>query len=143
MKSPLITFVLGVFTGAAGKYFADKYTDKRRNKEKETRRHKIFLDLAEKMPNLIKEIQEDLSKPECTVIREFFILPHNRIPFNPSEKSLLYYEDQHKNLIHNIKLLENNGFFYDVTYTGTPKYRMTEEFVDFVIKAKIKSKNKR
>ncbi len=141
MISHLITFVLGAFTGAAGKYLADKYTDKRRSKEKETGKRKIFLNLAEKMPDVIKEMQEDLSKPECMVIREFYLLPNDRVLFNSGgERCLFYYEDQHENLTHKIKLLENNGFVEDVTHTNTPKYRMTEEFVDCVIKAKIKSK---
>ena len=140
MISYLITFVLGAFTGAAGKYLADKYTDKRRSKEKETGKRKIFLNLAEKMPELIKEMQEDLSKPEWMVIREFYILPNDRVSFNSGgERCLFYYEDQHENLKHKIKLLENNGFVDDVTHTNTPKYRMIEEFVECVIKAKIKS----
>lgn len=130
----LITFVLGAFTGAAGKYLADKYTDKRRGKEKESGKRKIFLNLAEKMPNLIKKMREDLSKPECMVIREFYILTNDRVLFNyGGERCLFYYEDQHDNLRHKIKLLENNGFVYDVTHTNMPKYRMTEEFVDCVI----------
>jgi hypothetical protein len=140
MISYLITFVLGAFTGAAGKYLADKYTDKRRSKEKETGKRKIFLNLAEKMPELIKEMQEDLSKPEWMVIREFYILPNDRVLFNSGGgRCLFYYEDQHENLKHKIKLLVNNGFVDDVTHTNTPKYRMIEEFVECVIKAKIKS----
>lgn len=140
MISYLITFVLGAFTGAAGKYLADKYTDKRRSKEKETGNRKIFLNIAEKMPDLIKEMQDDLSKPECMVIRKFYILPNDRVLFNSGgERCLFYYEDQHENLTHKIKLLENNGFVCDVTHTNTPKYRMIEEFIECVIKAKIKS----
>ena len=140
MISYLITFIIGAFTGAAGKYLADKYTDKRRSKEKETGKRKIFSNLAEKMPDLIKEMQEDLSKPECIVIREFYILSNDRVLFNSGgEKCLFYYEDQHENLAHKIKLLENNGFVSDVTHTNTPKYRIIEEFVDCVINAKIKS----
>jgi len=135
---------LGAFTGAAGKYLADKYTDKRRSKEKETGKRKIFLNLAEKMPELIKEMQEDLSKPEWMVIREFYILPNDRVSFNSGgERCLFYYEDQHENLKHKIKLLVNNGFVGDVTHTNTPKYRMIEEFVECVIKAKIKSNKDR
>ena len=140
MISYLITFVLGAFTGAAGKYLADKYTDKRRSKEKETGKRKIFLNLSEKMPELIKEMQDDLSKPEWMVIREFYILPNDRVSFNSGgERCLFYYEDQYENLKHKIKLLVNNGFVDDVTHTNTPKYRMIEEFVECVIKAKIKS----
>ena len=139
MTSHLIAFILGAFTGAAGKYLADKYTDKRRNKERKTGIRKTFLNVAKKMPNLIKEIQEDLKKPEFTVIREFFVLPNNRVMFNSGvERCLFYFEEQHDNLKHKIKLLENHGFVNDITHTNTPKYQMTEEFVDCVTRAKIK-----
>jgi len=140
MISYFITFILGAFTGAAGKYLADKYTDKRRDNERDKGTRKKYLSIAQMMPNLIEEIQEDLSKAEFTVIREFFILPSNRVAFNSGgERYLFYFEDQHDNLKHKIKLLENQGFVYDVTHTNTPKYRMTEEFVDCVTKSKIKS----
>jgi hypothetical protein len=142
LTSHLITFLIGVFTGAAGKYLADKFTDKRRNKEKISGIRKTFLDVAGKMPDLIKEIQDDLSKPECMIIREFFILPNDRVSFNSGgERYLFFFEEQHENLKHKVKLLEDHGFVHDVTHTNTPKYRMTEEFVNCVIKAKIKSKN--
>jgi len=140
MVSHLITFLLGAITGAAGKYLADKYTDKRRGKERETGIRKTFINIAQKMPELIKEMQEDLLKPDCMLIREFFLLPNNRIAFNSGgERYLFYFEDQHENLNHKIKFLENNGFVYDITHTNTPKYRMTEEFVECVTKCKIKA----
>lgn len=140
MVSHLIAFLIGTFTGAAGKYLADKYTDKRRDKEKESGIRKTFISVADKMPELIKEIQEDLSKPDCMLIREIFILPNDRVGFNSGgERYLFYFEEQHENLMHKMKLLENYGFIYDVTHTNTPKYRMTEEFVICVIKSNIKS----
>ncbi|MBL7205670.1 MAG: hypothetical protein ISS63_15295 [Desulfobacteraceae bacterium] len=140
MISYLITFILGAFTGAAGKYLADKYTDKRRQNEGEAGKRKVFINLVQQMPDLIKEMQEDLSNPESMVIREFYILPNDQVLFNSGgEMCLFYYEDQYENLIHKIKLLENHGFIYDVTHTNTPKYRMHEEFVECVIKAKTKS----
>lgn len=140
MLSHLITFLLGVFTGAAGKYLADKYTDKRRHKEKETKVQKKFINLAQQMPELITEMKDDLSKPEYMVIREFFILPSDKAIFNSGgESCLFYYEEQHENLMHKVKLLENHGFIYDVTHTNAPKYRMVDEFVDYVINAKIKN----
>ena len=90
------------------------------------------------MPELIEQMKDDLSKPEFMVIREFFILPNDRVPFNPDEKRYLcYYEEQHENLMHKVKLLENHGFVYDITPNNAPKYRMTEEFVDCVVTEKI------
>ena len=140
MISYLITFLAGALTGAAGKYLADKYTDKRRNQEQQKGRRTAFTEVAGQMPALIKEMQDDFSKPECKIIREFYILPNDRVLFNSGgEKCLFYYEDQHEDLAHKIRLLENYGFVYDITHTNTPKYRMNEDFVSFVNKAKITS----
>ncbi len=140
MISYLITFLGGALTGAAGKYLADKYTDKRRNQEQQKGRRTSFAEAAGQMPALIEEMQDDFSKPECKIIREFYILPNDRVLFNSGgEKCLFYYEDQHEDLTHKIRLLENYGFVYDITHTDTPKYRMNEDFVSFVNKAKITS----
>ena len=49
MISYLITFVAGAFTGAAGKYLADKYTDKRRNQEQKVGERKTFSKVAGQM----------------------------------------------------------------------------------------------
>ncbi|MBA3017035.1 MAG: hypothetical protein KJ550_08830 [Proteobacteria bacterium] len=139
MISHLVTFILGAFTGAAGKYLADKYTDKRREIDKDTKTRETFIKIAEQMPAFIKEMQDDFLNSEYKVLREFFILPNNRVMFNSGgERCLFYYEDKHEDLMHKIKLLENNGFVYDVTHTNTPKYRIAEEFRVCVVKAKIK-----
>ena len=140
MLSHFIAFLIGAFTGAAGKYLADKYTDRRRQMENRSAVYKSFIKLAEQMPELMKEMQDDLLNPEYNVIREFFVLPNSSTLFNAGgQKYLYYYENQHEDLIHKIKLLENNNFLADVTHTDTPKYRMTEEFVACLVKAKFKS----
>jgi hypothetical protein len=55
------------------------------------------------------------------VIREFFILPNDRVIFNSGgERCPFYYEEQHENLMHKIKILENYGFVYDVTIQMHP-----------------------
>lgn len=129
MISYLITFLVGAFTGAAGKYLADKYTDKRRANEQHSDLHKSFINLAAQMPELINEIQEDLSNPEYSVIREIIILPNDLLAINIRGNYLSYSEDKHVNLMHKVKLLENKGFVCDVTNSNVPKYRMTEDFV--------------
>jgi len=139
VRNPLITFLVGVATGAAGKYFADKYTDKRRAKEFNAALRQLFQDVSSMMPELIKEMQEDLSKPEYKVIREFVILPNKRVTFvSGGKKFINYFEEEHQDLMHKIKLLEHCRFIDDTTETNTPKYRMTEDFVKCVLKAKFK-----
>ena len=140
MISHLVTFLLGALTGAAGKYLADKYTDKRRLKEGESRSKKLFQELASRMPDLIKEMKDDLSKPDNHLIREFYILPHRRVSFMAGGRRYLYYfEEEHQDLLHKLHILEEPGFIQDITETNTPKFRMTEQFFGYVLKSKIKS----
>lgn len=90
------------------------------------------------MPELIKEMQEKLTKPENDLIREFFILPNNRVAFNAGgKKYLFYFEEEHHNLLHKIKLLQDHGFVEDITHIKAPKYRMSEGYVGLILKIKI------
>jgi hypothetical protein len=140
MLSYLITFLIGVLTGAAGKYIADKYTDKRHRKEQKMDLQNNFLKIANKMPDLIIDMRNDLLKSQFSVIREFYVLPNSRVPFYSGEdKFFFYYEEKYDNLLHKIKLLEDYGFVKDLTPITIPKYRMSEEFVHCVINSKFKN----
>lgn len=135
MTSYLITFLAGALTGASGKYLADKFTDQRRRQEGKSEAQNIFDSVEKQIPELIKEIKEDFKKLDCSLMREFYILPNDRVIFNSDGKMcLFYYEDRHNHLLQKIKILENNGYVYDVTETNTPKYRITEEFATFLLK---------
>ena len=59
---PFVTFVVGVATGAAGKYFADKFTDLRRDKAKTRTTKKTFNKIRNQMPELIAEMKDDFTK---------------------------------------------------------------------------------
>lgn len=139
MLEYLIAFLLGALTGAAGTYLGNKYTDKRRTGEVIATARKRFEEAASKMPKLIEEMRQDLSTPENQSLREFFILPNERVVFNSGgRRYLFYFESTHQDLLHKLRILEDCAFLKDVTHTGTPKFCMTEEFVSFVLKAKIK-----
>ena len=108
----------------------------------------MFLDNSEQfeklknmMPELITEFKTDLSTEDNKLIREFFVLPNKRVSLGGSVKHrLVYYEDDHKGLRNKIDILENHGFLIDVTPGNTPIYRMTEEFVELIMKYVNKSK---
>jgi hypothetical protein len=140
MLAYLITFLLGAFTGAAGTYFGNKYTDKRRAQESNSTSKKCFEEAASKMPKLIEEMQQDLVNPENAHLREFYVLPNDRVLFNSGgRRYLCYFEAKHRDLLHKLRILEDYGYIQEVTHTDTPMFRMTEAFVSFVVKAKIKS----
>lgn len=87
------------------------------------------------MPELITQFKTDLSTEDNKLIREFFVLPNNRVCLGGSEKPrLIYYEEEYKGLRNKIDILENQGFLIDVTPGNAPIYRMTEEFVELIIK---------
>lgn len=67
-------------------------------------------------------------------MREFVLVPSKGNIFNSPETINIYYEEEHKNLRSQIKLLEDKGFVKDITFNDVPRYRMTEEFVNLVKK---------
>ena len=96
---------------------------------------KKFKKVKNMMPELITEFKTDLSTEDNKLIREFFVLPNNKVCLGGSEKPrFIYYEEEHKGLRNKIDILENQGFLIDVTPGNAPIYRMTEEFVELIIK---------
>jgi hypothetical protein len=125
-----IAFLVGAFTGAAGKYLADKYTDQRRWKEVESKRRKDFRQIQRQMPELIGAMAEDISKPDQGFIREFFLLESRKWIFNAGQRCFVYYREDHVDLQGKVHILENMTYVNDITTPGkAPKYRMTEELV--------------
>ena len=131
--SSAIGFLLGTLTGAAGKYYAEKFTDQRRKTESTRQLKQEFLNIKRQMPELIKEFKDDLSKANQKFIREFFVLENHKVVLGGSGKPRFsYYEEEHPNLRGKVDILENQGFLIDVTPSNVPVYRMTEEFVHLV-----------
>lgn len=133
--STLIGFMLGTATGASGKYLADKYTDKRKKKEYQKLQKQKFMNIRKQMPELITEFKNDLSSKEYKFVREFFVLRNKKLGRPYSQKPrFVYYEEEHNNLKCKMDLLENQCFLINVTTGNTLIYRMTEEFVELLIK---------
>src|SRR4051794_29332712 len=65
----LSALLMGVAIGWFGTYMADKSTDLRRSKEKKNAEDAAWRDVCAKMPELIKEMQEDWRKPDNQMIR--------------------------------------------------------------------------
>jgi hypothetical protein len=95
--SSVIGFLVGTVTGAAGKYFADKFTDQRRGNESAKQLKRVFLNIKKQMPELIAEFKTDLAGSKLT--REFFVLPNKEVCSGGSQKHrFVYYEEEHKDL---------------------------------------------
>lgn len=131
--SYLTTFLVGAGSGVAGKFLADKLTDSRRQREAESRRLSKFAVTAQRMPDLLKEMQHDLRQPAQANWREFFVVPEG-VQFNGPQKSFLFYIGNTGNdYLNKVRILEAIGYVEDITSGNAPMFRMSEEFVELLL----------
>jgi hypothetical protein len=128
IASHAIAFLLGTATGASGKYFADKYTDRRRRGESEAASKREFSNVFALMPDLIREMQHDLAQPDHATWREFFVIPKGTQVW-ATPNSFYYEDDGRNNYLGKAKILASRGYVVDVTPGSAPKFQMTEGFV--------------
>ena len=134
--SMLVGFLFGTATGAAGKYFADKYTDQRKAKETTSSERRSFGSLTKRMPDLIATMKLDLMSDGNSLVREFVVLPNERVIFNSSEPRFIYYEDAVSDLRLKAGLLVDARFATRVSLHETPMFRLSERFVQLVLQSK-------
>jgi hypothetical protein len=120
------TFVAGIFVGALGQYFADLRTDRRRDREARARQQKEFERVQNIMPALIEAMRQDLA--EWPDIRKVMLIKHAS-----DTDHFVYGEAEHPRIRENLTTLEASGFVERALHGNVPSYRMTEEFVGFVI----------
>ena len=128
-----IAFLIGTATGAAGAYFADKFTDQRREKEAKNKEFKSFQKIKTQMADLMAEIKTDLSTPKCEMFRDCFVIKKGTKIW-ASEGSFVYEDDGENNYFSKMKILETSGYIYDITPRNAQMYRFTEEFVELIRK---------
>jgi hypothetical protein len=75
----LITFLLGTAVGAAGQYFASRFTDQRRAQEARKTARSTFEQVRAAMPELIAEMKADLCKDGLGSVREFFVVSKHAV----------------------------------------------------------------
>ena len=131
--SHIISFVIGLSTGVLGAFIANRLSEKAKRKDEIQGRKKEFYAVTSKMPDLVKEMKEDLLSPNMSECREFFISPKKSVTINSKSPAFFYYENEHINLMSKIRILENAGFVFDITPGNAPKYQITEEFVELLL----------
>ncbi len=124
-----VGFVVGSLTGAAGTYLGNKYTDKRRLLESAKQENYQWDEFLKKFPEIAKEMMDDVSKPDFTGVRIFFV-KNSKTIVNKSEPSFEYYTDVHPNLNAAIMYLADLGYIEDITPGNCPMYRFYEHFYD-------------
>lgn len=135
MITHLVVFLIGALSGASGHYLGTKYTEQRHKKESDIIASQKLEHLKNIMPKLIKEMSEDIKSDKTKIVREFVVLHNKRTGIGGmGQPRFAYYEDEHDNLKGEIDILEENSYVVDVTPGNIPMYRMTEEFVDLLLK---------
>lgn len=82
------------------------------------------------MPKLIAEMSSDLKgRP---LMREFFVVSRQWC-MNYQAPCFTYYFEDHKDLESKIQILENYGLVVDVTPSNAKKYRIMEEFTEYLL----------
>lgn len=121
-----ISLVIGIFIGEPIKYFINSLILRKSIKRDNL---KLFKELNKLMPELIKEMKNDLL--QYPLRREFVLLSKNCC-YNG--ESLAYYYEEHDDLEDKMKVLENNGLIENITYNNTHRYRITEAFTKHLVK---------
>lgn len=75
---------------------------------------------------------DDLKGDKSCAIREFVILPNERVMFDSVTPRFAYYEAKHPNIRNQVLLLAEAGYVQDVTVKSTPIFRMQEPFVSML-----------
>ena len=82
------------------------------------------------MPVLFAEMRADLK--EYPLYREFILKPQNAIYNAGNNPVLSYFFEEHPDLRQKVRILENNGFVQDITYTNVDRFTMSEELVEYL-----------
>ena len=127
-----IAFLLGAFTGAAGNYLADKFTDARREKKEAAALKRLWRDIEAKFPEIINEMRSDILSTQGKGVRALFLKESNTHIAFTSEPSFEYHTDKHPELRAAVLYLAQHGFVQDITPGKTPMYRINEKLVDFL-----------
>jgi hypothetical protein len=81
------------------------------------------------LPDLIAEMKKDMS--EQPLKREFVLLGKKWM-YWASGNELLYFFEDHPDLRSKIRILENLGLVYDISFNDVDRFNITEDFADYL-----------
>lgn len=125
-----IGFISGAVAGAAGNYFADRFTDARRTRKLAREQTKLWKDIERRFSAVISEMRADFSGPEGKHVRTFFVKASNTTIGFISEPCFEYHTDKHPEITAAVSHLARHGFITDITPGNCPMYRVHEHLVD-------------
>jgi hypothetical protein len=138
-----ISFLIGAATGAAGNYFADKYTDARRDKKLAKEQTKLWQDIEARFPAVIADMRESFCSAEGKNVRAFFVKSSNTTIALISEPCFEFHTDELPDLHPAVLHLARHEFITDITPGNCPMYRVHEKLIDWLVKPNPSSKRTR
>ena len=123
-------FLLGTAIGAAGGYYATKYTDVRRRKEEKKEKIKRYKKLKKNMIELFKEFYTDFHNEEYKLVRKFVVSNGN---FAIKFAHFRYLSSKDKSIFDKFDLLENYNFIEIEKREGNYNLgKFNEEFIEMI-----------
>jgi hypothetical protein len=97
----------------------------------------FFLDVEKLIPELLKEMRDDLLKHPFA--REFILMSKGEnYNGDPNNLVLKYYFENHTWLRSKMRILENYALIYEITYNNTPRFVISEELAAYLISSQTK-----
>jgi hypothetical protein len=99
--------------------------------DKETDRQPLekFKRLEIQMPALMAEMRKDLAT--CPLRREIVMLQRSW-NYQAKGNELLYYTDDHPDLLSQLQILSNHGLAKDITYNNATRYLLSEDLARYL-----------
>lgn len=91
----------------------------------------VFPSIEKLIPELLSDMKNDLS--EYPFAREFVILSKNWVyNADPNNMVLAYYFENHSYLRNKLRILENHGLIYEITYNDVTRFVISEELAAYL-----------
>jgi hypothetical protein len=91
----------------------------------------IFTDIENLIPELLEEMKKNLR--EYPVAREFILMAKGAV-YNEDKNNLIlyYFFEEHSWLRSKLRILENHGLIYEITYNNTLRFVISEELAAYL-----------
>lgn len=91
----------------------------------------VFSSVEKLIPDLLADMKNDLC--EDPFVREFIILSNKWVyNSNPNNMVVAYYFEDHSHLRNKLRILENYGLIYEITYNDVARFVISEELATYL-----------
>lgn len=89
----------------------------------------LFIKVEKLMPELIEKMRNDLRK---FPIRREFVLLQKGWSYWARGHELIYYFDDHADLMNKMRVLQNKALIQEITFNSVKRYVISEEFAEYL-----------